>query len=350
MRQDVKRLQSVADEEERVVETSTGTTSKADLEKLVQKSKILHQLEVQRNKLEALRRQEMEEIQGVQVRAQTANTEFSRTLDRLDAACIQTKQKAAGQNVTLRRAKDAIKLLELEQNGLKGALREVIPGAQKVKKVKDALAVLTRDRRQQWTRLVGLQEKLRQTRRISVQTQKLSVHASQMQQLRAEVSTIQRRNKALQAKLKSAATEILVLHEQQAQLIEGGVAEDAEAATSAEQHALEEHEKLKEQLRQLQLAVMPPSAPHQKARHHRRGRMREPSLLERGSWLAPPMLRWRAHRAPFPQEQLLEDVNVPEEQNTFPDEQVQEDDAVEEETAIQAQERLEDAISDSNYQ
>lgn len=357
LRQDKMRLESATADEARAIEASTGTTSTAGLEKLLQKSKTLRRLELQRNQLEASRRHTLEEIQGLQVRGETAKTSLSRTLDRLDAACTKTKQEAARQHVALRRATDAIKLLELEQSGLKDTLRKVIPGALKVKKVKDAVAVLTKARRKQWTQLVGLQEKLRETRRSVKQRQKLSEHASEVQRLHQEVSRMQGKNKALQVQLKYAAKDILALHEQQVQLAESGVVENAKASQTAEQQALAEHQRLEEQLHQLQLALTASrsTASRNMAMGHRHSRTRGPALLERESWVAPPMVRWRAREVPMQEEVLLnsnaQNNDMPEEQESSPDEQLpQEESSLDEEAAIQAQQSLEDAMSDSTYQ
>lgn len=351
LRQDVLRLQSIAADKERAVEKFTGVASAAGLQKLVQKAKALEQLKLQQHRLEATRQREATAIKGAQVRVQTANASLSRILDHLEAECAKTIQHDAQQNMTLRRAQDALKLLELEQSGLKHALLAEVPGMRKVKKVKHALALVSKARRKQWTQVVGLQAKLAQTR-------KLSVRVAKMQQLRAEVSTMQSRNKALQRQLKHAARELLTLHEQQDQM-KDSVTEDSSLSSAAEKHAIAERASLKQQLRQLQVELMDSgvSSLSSRAAHDKHRRKGEPSLLQQGSWLEAPSLRWR--RGILPQVELQNDMRsenefqdddamMPNEEFMPPAEQVPEDQSSDEEAAVQDERAFEDASPD-NY-
>lgn len=359
LREDVTHLQSMIADKEQAVEKSTGTASVAGIQRLVKKSRKLKRLEQQQSRLEAAHRQETDAIKGVQVRAQTATESLSRVLEHLSTESEKTMQYSEKQNMTLRRAQDAMKLLELEQSGLKRSVRAEIPGMRKVIKVKDALAAVSKVRRKQWTRLVELQEKLPQIR-------KLSLHEAKMKDLRTQVSMIQSRNEALQHQLHDAATDLLSLHEQEARQTDDDVVDDSAASSAAEKHALAEQARLKEQLRQLQHAwkasIARSTASNERAVHrpmHRHRHQRKPSLLQQGSWLenlhVP--LKWRTDMSPIYDEAMATpasnsfqdgDGMMFEDNLLLPAEQLQEDRTIDEEGAVRDEQALEDAMTEAS--
>merc|ERR1719333_1779835 len=132
------------------------------------------------------------------------------------------------------------------------------------------------------------------------------------------------------------------------------VTEDSSLSSAAEKHAIAERASLKQQLRQLQVELMDSgvSSLSSRAAHDKHRRKGEPSLLQQGSWLEAPSLRWR--RGILPQVELQNDMRsenefqdddamMPNEEFMPPAEQVPEDQSSDEEAAVQDERAFEDA-------